>query len=92
MFKHVEKEHSHEKDSVKFKMKIVGRFKSAMNRQIDEGLRIQRKSPHSLLNSKAEFHGPSIKRKVLEGKHRKREDEMASKEAPKNPENTSFEK
>ena len=92
MFKHVEKEHSHEKDSVKFKMKIVGRFKSAMNRQIDEGLRIQRKSPHSLLNSKAEFHGPSIKRKVLEGKHRKREDEMASKEAPENPENTSFEK
>ena len=50
------------------KMKVVGRFKTAMNRQLDEGIRIQNKDPKSILNSKNEYYGPAIKRKILEGK------------------------
>ena len=49
-------------------MKITGRFKTAMNRQIDEGIRIQGENPETLLNSKNEFYGPAVKRKILEGK------------------------
>ena len=70
MYKHVMKEHEREEDEVKFQMKVVGRFKNPLNRLIDESVRIQRKNPSSLLNSKSEFHGPAIRRKVLEGRKR----------------------
>ena len=59
--------HKGEPNDVKFQMKTIGRFKSAMNRQIDEGVRIQNKKPESLLNSKSEFYGPAVKRKIMEG-------------------------
>ena len=68
MYKHVRKEHKNEETQVQFRMEVVGRFKHPMNRQIDEGIRIQRKHPDTLLNSKAEFHGPVVRRKVIEGK------------------------
>ena len=70
MYKHVQKEHRHEEEDVKFEMKVVGRFKNAMSRQIDESVRIQSKKPRELLNSKSEYYGPAVKRKVLEGKTR----------------------
>ena len=47
-------------------MKIKGIFKNAMTRQIDEALRIQKKDPKFLLNSKKEYYGPVIQRKILE--------------------------
>ena len=51
-------------------MKILGRFKDPMTRQIDEAIRINSKDPKTLLNSKNEFYGPVIRRKVLEnGNH-----------------------
>ena len=71
MYKHVQKEHKGEEDEIEFQMKVVGRFKTAITRQIDESVRIQNKKPSTLLNSKSEFHGPAVKRKVLEGKKRK---------------------
>ena len=71
MYKHVQKEHKEEEDEVEFEMKVVGRFKSAITRQIDESVRIQNKKPCTLLNSKSEFHGPAVKRKVLERQKRK---------------------
>ena len=45
---------------VGFEMKIAGRFISAMIRP-----------PDFLLSSKNEFHGPAIKREVLEGNKRR---------------------
>ena len=48
-------------------MKVVGKFKTPMNRQVNEGIRIQNKDPNTLMNSKGEFYGPAIQRKVLEG-------------------------
>ena len=68
LYKHIQKEHKEEENSVRFQMKIFGRFKSALHRQIDEGVRIQSQKPEALLNSKAEFYGPAVKRKVIEGK------------------------
>ena len=66
LFKHVMNDHRNEEDDVEFEMKIVGRFTSALNRQVDESIRIRNKPPSSLLNSKSEFYGPCIKRKVYE--------------------------
>ena len=68
LYKHIKNEHANEENSVKFQMKITGRFQTAMSRQIDEGIRIQGKNPETLLNSKNEFYGPAVKRKILEGK------------------------
>ena len=66
LYRPVINEHENEKEYVDFQMKITGKFKNPLSRQIDESLRIRNSLPGSLLNSKAEFHGPCIKRKVLE--------------------------
>ena len=66
LYRHVLDKHENEKDQVDFHMKITGKFTNPLSRQIDESLRIRNSLPESLLNSKAEFHGPCIKRKVLE--------------------------
>ena len=66
MYKHVISDHKNEQDDVKFEMNIVGRFNSAINRQINESIRIRNEHSSVLLNSKSEFYGPCIKRKVLE--------------------------
>ena len=70
MYKHARTEHANEEEKVEFQMRVVGRFKTAMNRQIDESVRIQRKNKKTLLNSKSEYFGPVIRRKVLEGRKR----------------------
>ena len=59
-------EHKEEEESVKFEMKITGRFKDAMSRQIVESHRINNRNTKSLLNSKNKFHGPVVRRKMLE--------------------------
>ena len=66
LYKHVLKEHAEEESEVDFDMKIVGKFTGAMTRIIEESIRIRNKPAHLLLNSKLEFHGPVIKRKVFE--------------------------
>ena len=66
MLKHIMNEHMNEQSNVNFEMKIVGKFTSSLSRQIDESWRIRNKDPALLLNSKSEFYGPCIKRKVLE--------------------------
>ena len=71
MYKHITKEHAEEKDEVEFEMKVVGKFKHAMTRQIDEAIRIKNKNPETILNSKSEYHGPVVKRKVVEGRERR---------------------
>ena len=66
LYKHLISEHENEQEKVDFEMKITGKFTNPLSRQIDESIRIRNKLPDTLLNSKAEFHGPCIKRKVLE--------------------------
>ena len=66
LFKHVMSEHKEEEEEVGFGMKVVGKFSSSLAHIIDESRRIRNKSLNDLLNSKSEFHGPVIKRKVYE--------------------------
>ena len=66
LYKHVLSEHKNEKEMVDFDMTAVSKFKKPLNRQIEESVRIRNKGPNQIMNSKAEFHGPCIKRKVLE--------------------------
>ena len=66
MLKHIQEDHKDEQESINFGVKITGIFKDPMTRQLDEAIRIQRKDPKLLLNSKKEFHGSAIPRKVLE--------------------------
>ena len=66
LYKHVIDAHKEEQSDVKFEMNVVGKFVSCLSRQIEESIRIRSKPPSLLLNSKSEYHGPCIKRKVLE--------------------------
>ena len=45
----------HESEQVDFSMKVLGSFQSAMARQVNDGVRIQRSRADYLLNSKSEF-------------------------------------
>ena len=51
---------------VDFEMKVVKKFRNPLNRQIEESIRIRNKPQDQIMNSKSEFHGPCIKRKILE--------------------------
>ena len=64
----IKEDHKSEENDVNFSMRVTGIFKNPMTRQLDEACRIQRKNPKLLLNSKKEFYGPAIARKVLENK------------------------
>ena len=66
LYKHVLDEHKEEEDLVEFEMVKTGSFKTAVSRQINEGIRIKNRDNKTLLNSKAEFHGPSVGRKVID--------------------------
>ena len=44
-------------------MKINGRIKDPMTRQIDEDIWINSKDAKTLLNSKNDIHGPGIRKK-----------------------------
>ena len=48
-------------------MIVTETFQKSIERIIDEGIRIKNHNKETLLNSKSEFHGPSMKRRVLEG-------------------------
>ena len=56
LFKH--KMAAHKNDDVKFKMEITCKFKDALSRQANEGVRISSRPAHELLNSKSEFNHP----------------------------------
>ena len=66
LYKHVLYEHENEEDKVDYEMKIVGKIKNPLARQMDESIRIRNKPADLLKNSKAEFHGPCIKKKILQ--------------------------
>ena len=58
--KHIQNEHTDEKDKVNFEMHLTGIFKTPLERQINEGNRIKNKPNNILLNSKQEYHKPSV--------------------------------
>ena len=52
-------------------MILTGTFRKPTERIIDEGIRIKNHDKDTLFNSKSEYHGPSVKRRVIEGKTEK---------------------
>ena len=63
LYKHVVDDHEEEEDIVDFEMTLTNCFKNPISRIINEGIRIKNKDPKTLLNSKSEFYGPSVKRR-----------------------------
>ena len=52
----------HKKEEVKFQIEITGKFKDALTRQANEGVRISSQPITESMNSKSEFnHPPHIK-------------------------------
>ena len=66
LYRHIQTDHKDEVELVDYEMKITGKFKTSLSRQIDEGIRIKNSKPEELLKSKAEFFRPCVKRKMLE--------------------------
>ena len=64
LYRHIASDHREEEEKVDFKMQVTGRFKDCLSRQISEGLAIRNKPQETLLNSKSEFYGPSVKQKI----------------------------
>ena len=69
--KHIVTEHPDEENRVEFDMILTGTFRKPTERLIDEGIRIKNHDEDTLLNSKSEYHGPSVKRRIIEGKTEK---------------------
>ena len=66
MYKHIKEEHNDEKDLADFEMVMTNPFKTPLSRIINEGIRIKNREKNSLLNSKAEHYGSSVKRRGTE--------------------------
>ena len=62
LWRHCLIEHGGEK--VDFSMEVLGSFQSAMARQVNEGVRIQRSKADCQMNSKSEFHQHPVVRVV----------------------------
>ena len=69
LFKH--RENVHPEENVEFKMEVKRKFKDPLTRLANEGVRIKNRKPEELLNSKSEFHQPSVVRLQVEKKNRK---------------------
>ena len=66
ILKHIQKDHKNEENEVEFEMKMTKSFNRPISRIINEGIRIKNRDEETLLNSKNEHFGPSIKRKMFE--------------------------
>ena len=64
LMRHVKADHKDdEPDDVRFDMKLTGSFQTPLQRIINEGVRIKQRNPETLMNSKMEYFGPSVRRK-----------------------------
>ena len=61
----------HQHESVKFQMTITNKFKDALTRQANEGVRIYSRPSSESLNRKSEFNHPPVARVVVERKYAK---------------------
>ena len=68
LYKH--KENVHPDENVEFRMEVKQKFKDPLSRLANEGVRIRNRKPEELLNSKSEFHQPSVIRLQVEKKNR----------------------
>ena len=61
--KHLEIHHpEHQGDMSVFKCKVIGTYKRSLDRQVAEGVQLERSEADLVLNSRAEFHGSAVPR------------------------------
>ena len=61
--KHLEIHHpEHQGDMSVFKCKVIGTYKRSLDRQVAEGVELERSEADLVLNSRAEFHGIAVPR------------------------------
>ena len=63
MLKLINNEHEEEKEEVDFEKKLIGVYQQSLQRIINEVVRIKGRKAEELLNSKQEYHDPSVKRR-----------------------------
>ena len=68
LFKHKTMDHIDE--NVEFGLEITGVFKDALTRQANEAIRIYKRNPLEILNSKSEFSHPPMARVLVEAKRK----------------------
>ena len=66
MWKHASNEHNGEEKDVKFDMKVERTFIKTIKNNFFEAISINVNDPKVSLNSKAEFHQPSVTRRYLQ--------------------------
>ena len=54
--------HEHQGDMSVFKCKVLGTYKRSLDRQVAEGVELERSEADLVLNSRAEFHGSAVPR------------------------------
>ena len=54
--------HEHQGDMSVFKCKVIGTYKRSLDRQVAEGVELERSEADLVLNSRAEFHGSAVPR------------------------------
>ena len=64
LYKH--KVNDHPNENPEFKMEVCKQFRDPLTRLANEGVRIRNRKSHELLNSKSEFHQPSVVRLQVE--------------------------
>ena len=66
-YKHVNIFHKDKlKDPSIFKLKVESNYRKCLERQIKEGVAIRNSGASIILNSKSEYHQPSVRRVVVE--------------------------
>ena len=56
----------HADEKVEYHLEITGKFKDALTRQANEGVRINNRKNEEILNSKSEFNHPLTARVVVD--------------------------
>ena len=56
----------HADEKVEYRLEITGKFKDALTRQANEGVRINNRKNTEILNSKSEFNHPPTARVVVD--------------------------
>ena len=66
LYQHIQTAHSGDENQPRFKFQVRQRFKDALTRQVEEGVRIEETEEEVLLNNKQEWVPPALGRVRLE--------------------------
>ena len=66
LYKHIQTDHKNEEpEGINFKITMAGSYTHPLRRILNEGVRISHREENELMNSKKEFFGPAVSRKII---------------------------